>query len=202
MRFLRRHLPLFPSLPWLLDSIAFHSLKGVESFLVKDSCDVMTVNGLYWLFQTSNNPTVPTIVFQSIGGVPVANSEYVMSKFRHDDHILVASQANTFSECLDISENSSAEYTRSCRVRHGSETKLERLLKSIYSPPHGHISGVLLAFFSLCVEIPYSPHGYGPCGYYSCFSESSHMQRRVCRSYRLSPSVHTFRTEIPCYRFG
>ncbi len=130
VRFLRRRLPILPSLPSLLDSIAFDSLKGAESLLVKDSGDIMTVNGLYWLFQTSNNPTVLTIVFQSIGGLPVANSEYVMSKFSHDVHILVASQANAFSDCLEISENSSAEYMRSCTVRHGSETKLERLLRS------------------------------------------------------------------------
>ncbi len=58
------------------------SLTQLESAAVRDAHDTLSVDALDWLYQTSSNPTVQTLVFQGISGLPPESQSYAVTRWR------------------------------------------------------------------------------------------------------------------------
>ncbi len=100
------------------------SLTKIESKFVQQTSTDLAPEALYWLFSVTSNPTVHSIVLQSIGGLPMASDGMFQA---HQDDIETAGtlQDSLLDQCLQIKYD-----TDTVEPVPGMELRLERLLRA------------------------------------------------------------------------
>ncbi len=102
------------------------SLTTMESKFVQHMSTNLAAEALHWLFSVSSNPTVQSIVIQSIGGLPMA-SEKMFLKLRGDsEEIVTELRKSLLGHCLLKTKYSDTFYYEPVP---GMELKLGRLLR-------------------------------------------------------------------------
>ncbi len=112
-----------------VDESVFHKLeaKGISSLddlereVVQERSGLLSVEALHWLFSSSSNPTVHSIVIQSIGGLPLLTKDTVKKLFGEATRICFA-QSDLLWDSVQIQ-------LHSLKPKSGMETKVERLLR-------------------------------------------------------------------------
>ncbi|KAK0196623.1 hypothetical protein F5146DRAFT_10960 [Armillaria mellea] len=119
-----------------------NSLKQLELETVDKASLRLSAEALQWLFSASSNPTVQSIVMESIGGLPMEALVEVEDVF-HRSPSIVDVQMNLLSSLTE--PHHTISYISS--ISAGMEHKFERLLRSCM-----FISGMEIPLFS--IDIP------------------------------------------------
>ncbi|KAK0462456.1 uncharacterized protein EV420DRAFT_1745858 [Desarmillaria tabescens] len=98
------------------------SLRAMESESVQCASVDLAAEALDWLFSVSSNPTVQSIVVQSIGGLPMPSQERLLA-LREDDDVMDTLRDSLLWRCIRRDDN------RFHEPAPGMERKLERLLR-------------------------------------------------------------------------
>ncbi|SJL04845.1 uncharacterized protein ARMOST_08216 [Armillaria ostoyae] len=109
------------------------SLKKIESKFVQQTSTNLAPEAMHWLFSVSSNPTVQSVVIQSIGGLPMTSE----GKFRalQDDTEAVGILHNSLlRQCLRRKDDTIGEY--GVEPVPGMELRLERLLRGYGRDSH------------------------------------------------------------------
>ncbi len=97
------------------------SLTMIESEVVKQTSTNLAAEALHWLFSASSNPTVQSIVIQSIGGLPMVSEDRLLA-LQGDNRVMDTLQNTLVTQCLQMKG--------SHEPVPGMELKLGRLLRS------------------------------------------------------------------------
>ncbi|KAK0225000.1 hypothetical protein EDD85DRAFT_958727 [Armillaria nabsnona] len=100
------------------------SLTMIESKFVQQMSANLAPEALHWLFSVSSNPTVHSIVIQSVGGLPMT-SEGMFRALQDDIEAAGTLQDFLLNQCLQIRKDD----THSVEPVPGMEFRLERLLR-------------------------------------------------------------------------
>ncbi|KAK0458578.1 uncharacterized protein EV420DRAFT_1748062 [Desarmillaria tabescens] len=101
------------------------SLTMIESQSVQQMSINLAAEALNWLFSVSSNPTVQSIVIQSIGGLPMSSEEKFRS-LQGDSRAMNTLQAVQHSL---LKHSLQTKDTNNCEPVPGMELKIERLLR-------------------------------------------------------------------------
>ncbi len=99
------------------------SLTVIESKFVEQMSINLAAEALHWLFSVTSNPTVQSIVIQSIGGLPMTSEEKFLS-LQGDTGNIDQLQRSLFKSCLYQQEGAFHQ-----KPVPGMELKLGRLLR-------------------------------------------------------------------------
>ncbi len=117
------------------------SLTTIESKFVQQTSAVLAAEALHWLFSVSSNPTVQSIVIQSVGGLPMASRKMVMgfcgSKDFWPASAILDLRSTLIRQCLVETRVSDHSYYEPIP---GMELKLGRLLRFDYGHDSYHCS--------------------------------------------------------------
>ncbi|KAK0442855.1 hypothetical protein EV421DRAFT_550850 [Armillaria borealis] len=97
------------------------SLTMIESKFVKQTSTDLAAEALQWLFSVSSNPTVQSVVIQSVGGLPMASEEKLLA-LRGNNTAMDSLQDSLLSDCLQTKEGNDEPVP-------GMELKAGRLLR-------------------------------------------------------------------------
>ncbi|SJL00539.1 uncharacterized protein ARMOST_03852 [Armillaria ostoyae] len=100
------------------------SLTTIESTFVQQRSTDLAAEALDWLFSVSSNPTVQSIVVQSVGGLPMASEEKLLA-LQGDNRAMDDVQDSVLKQSLQMVD-SSTFYVEPVR---GMELRLGRLLR-------------------------------------------------------------------------
>ncbi|PBK62922.1 hypothetical protein ARMSODRAFT_558313 [Armillaria solidipes] len=114
---------IFRYLPCVQSSTP-QSLTMIETKFVQQMSTNLAAEALHWLFSVSSNPTVQSIVIQSVGGLPMA-SEGKFRALQDDIEAAGTLQDSLLNQCLQIRK----AHTSSVEPVPGMELRLERLLR-------------------------------------------------------------------------
>ncbi len=98
------------------------SLTVIESELVGQMSINLAAEALHWLFSVTSNPTVQSIVVQSIGGLPMASEEIFLS-LQGDTEAVDGFQTSLLRDCLQ------GDILHRQEPVPGMELKIGRLLR-------------------------------------------------------------------------
>ncbi|SJL10362.1 uncharacterized protein ARMOST_13748 [Armillaria ostoyae] len=118
--FLQHIRPLFGE-KTVYESNGISSLDDLEREMVQERSGILSAEALHWLFSSSSNPTVHSIVIQSIGGLPLSAKDTVKKLFGEATDICFA-QSDLLWDSMQIQLHSS-------KPKPGMEPKVERLLR-------------------------------------------------------------------------
>ncbi len=107
------------------------SLTMIEAKFVKQTSTNLAAEALHWLFFVSSNPTVQSIVIQSVGGLPMASEEELLALLGNNK-AMDSLQDSLLSDCLQTKEGNAEPVP-------GMELKAGRLLR-FYPSNHGSYS--------------------------------------------------------------
>ncbi len=102
------------------------SLMTVESKFVQQMSTNLAAEALHWLFSVSSNPTVQSIVIQSIGGLPMASEEKFLELRGASEEIMDELQDSLLGHCLLETKVSDDSYYEPVP---GMQLKIGRLLR-------------------------------------------------------------------------
>ncbi|KAK0474797.1 hypothetical protein IW261DRAFT_1497142 [Armillaria novae-zelandiae] len=118
------------------------SLTAIESKFVRQMSTDLAAEALHWLLSVSSNPSVHSIVLQSIGGLPMASEDKFFNKLGLDSfQNMWESQVHLLEQCLLATKHSDDSYYE---PMPGMELKLGRLLRFA---PHAILRFVRNPFF-------------------------------------------------------
>ncbi|KAK0185853.1 hypothetical protein F5146DRAFT_1227512 [Armillaria mellea] len=103
-----------------------HSLTMIESKFVKQMSTNLAAEALHWLFAASSNPTVQSIVIQSIGGLPMASGKNFLELRGDSEVVMKELRESLLGHCLLESKVSDFSYYEPVP---GMELKIGRLLR-------------------------------------------------------------------------
>lgn len=107
----------------------FSSLHELELSCVRSLSPSLTIEALHWLYTSSSNPSVRSIVVQSIAGLPLSAVKLARAKFADSD--ILSDHSSMLDGCVTISR-----FGGIVTPTPGEETKLERLLRfELILPP-------------------------------------------------------------------
>ncbi|SJL04803.1 uncharacterized protein ARMOST_08174 [Armillaria ostoyae] len=86
----------------------------------------LATEALQWLFKVSSNPTVQSIVVQSVGGLPMASEEKFLELWGNSQRIIVELWTSLLDQCLLETKVSDRPFSEPVQ---GMELKLGRLLR-------------------------------------------------------------------------
>ncbi|KAK0474764.1 hypothetical protein IW261DRAFT_523944 [Armillaria novae-zelandiae] len=137
------------------------SLAMIESKSVRQTSSNLAAEALDWLFSVSSNPTVQSIVIQSIGGLSMDSEKRFLDLQAYDSNIEDLQQS-LLQDCLLVNWNNGKRFVEPLP---GMELKIGRLLRfgppiypwySFYATPDTDVSdltvAILIGGYSLCVR--------------------------------------------------
>ncbi len=108
-----------------------HSLSTIESKFVQQTSTNLAPEALHWLLPVSSNPSVQSIVMQSIGGLPMA-SEGMFRALQDDTEAVGTLHSALLHQCLQWKNDAPC-----MEPVPGMELRLERLLRVYRRDRHG-----------------------------------------------------------------
>ncbi len=138
----RRNLTfMFHNLP-CVEARTIQSLAMIESEFVQQTSNNLAVEALHWLFSVSSNPSIQSIVVQSVGGLPMTSGSMVILFLGPEGSGLpmLDLRESLIGQCLLETKASDVSYYKPVP---GMELKLGRLLrfpKTSFLPGYLHHS--------------------------------------------------------------
>ncbi len=115
------------------------SLRELETKVVSDNYDMLSVCAIDWLFDVSLNPTVHSVVVQALGGLPASIQSYTMEYPWRNGGEMARVRSESFGRIaakLEPSPYSTNISSLACIV--GRENICDRLMRSYLFLPSGH----------------------------------------------------------------